>query len=92
VGCWRCQLTDWFCGKHPLGNGLTAFAKGEFKVDIRDDGDFGDARKAYVGLEDFFVESLLVSKLSHKKSFTIPSIFLIVQEHQSPMTVQVHFD
>jgi outer membrane protein OmpU len=55
VGCWRCQLTDWFCGKHPLGNGLTAFAKGEFKVDIRDDGDFGDARKAYVGLEDFFV-------------------------------------
>ncbi|AZG74471.1 porin [Shewanella livingstonensis] len=43
-----------FATEHQLGSGLTAFAKGEFKVDIRNDGDFGDARKAYVGLEGFF--------------------------------------
>lgn len=43
-----------FAAEHQLGNGLTGFAKGEFKVDIKDDGDFGDARKAYVGLEGFF--------------------------------------
>lgn len=42
-----------FATEHQLGNGLTAFAKGEFKVDIKNDGDFGDARKAYVGLEGF---------------------------------------
>ena len=43
-----------FAAEHQLGNGLVGFAKGEFKVDIKDDGDFGDARKAYVGLKGFF--------------------------------------
>ena len=43
-----------FAAEHDLGNGLTAFAKGEFKVEIQNDGDFGDARKAYVGIEGFF--------------------------------------
>ena len=34
-----------FATEYQLGDGLMAFAKGEFKVDIRNDGDFGDARK-----------------------------------------------
>ncbi|RPA31694.1 porin [Shewanella frigidimarina] len=42
-----------FATEYQLGDGLMAFAKGEFKVDIRNDGDFGDARKAYVGIEGF---------------------------------------
>jgi outer membrane protein OmpU len=40
-----------FATEQQLGDGLTAFAKGEFKVDIKNDGDFGDARKAYVGIK-----------------------------------------
>ncbi|NRB23403.1 porin [Shewanella sp.] len=37
-----------------LGYGLTGFAKGEFKVNIQANGDFGEARKAYVGIKGDF--------------------------------------
>ncbi|RYV04212.1 porin [Shewanella sp. OPT22] len=40
--------------EHKLNNGLTAFAKGEFKVNIQGNGDFGEARKAYVGVKGDF--------------------------------------
>ncbi|MBE8167270.1 MAG: porin [Shewanella sp.] len=40
--------------EHKLNNGLTAFAKGEFKVNIQANGDFGEARKAYVGVKGDF--------------------------------------
>ena len=40
--------------EHQLNNGLTAFAKGEFKVNIQANGDFGEARKAYVGVKGDF--------------------------------------
>jgi predicted porin len=40
--------------EHKLSNGMTGFAKGEFKVRIQDTGDFGDARKAYVGIKGDF--------------------------------------
>jgi len=40
--------------EHKLGNGMTAFAKGEFKVQIQGDAHFGDARKAYVGIKGDF--------------------------------------
>ena len=40
--------------EHKLSNGLTAFAKGEFKVNIQANGDFGEARKAYVGVKGDF--------------------------------------
>ena len=39
---------------HKLSNGLTGFAKGEFKIQIQGDADFGDARKAYVGIKGDF--------------------------------------
>ncbi len=37
-----------------VSDSLTAFAKGEFKVNIQADGDFGDARLAYVGIKGDF--------------------------------------
>lgn len=37
-----------------LGHGLTGFARGEFKVNIQGNGDFGEARKAYVGIKGGF--------------------------------------
>lgn len=40
--------------EHKLSNGLTGFAKGEFKIHIEDTGNFGDARKAYVGIKGDF--------------------------------------
>jgi predicted porin len=40
--------------EHKLSNGMTGFAKGEFKVQIQGDADFGDARKAYVGIKGDF--------------------------------------
>lgn len=40
--------------EHKLNNGMTGFAKGEFKIDIGDTGNFGDARKAYVGIKGDF--------------------------------------
>ncbi|MDX2370385.1 MAG: porin [Colwellia sp.] len=40
--------------EHKLTNGLTGFAKGEFKVHIENTGNFGDARKAYVGIKGDF--------------------------------------
>ena len=40
--------------EHKLSNGMTAFAKGEFKVQIQGDANFGDARKAYVGIKGDF--------------------------------------
>lgn len=40
--------------EHKLTNGLTGFAKGEFKVHIESTGNFGDARKAYVGIKGDF--------------------------------------
>ncbi|MCL1078635.1 porin [Parashewanella spongiae] len=40
--------------EHKLKNGLTAFAKSEFKVNIQANGDFGEARKAYVGVKGDF--------------------------------------
>lgn len=40
--------------EHQLSNGMTAFAKGEFKVQIQGDAHFGDARKAYVGIKGDF--------------------------------------
>jgi predicted porin len=40
--------------EHKLTNGLTGFAKGEFKVQIQGDAHFGDARKAYVGIKGDF--------------------------------------
>ncbi len=40
--------------EHKLSNGMTAFAKGEFKVQIQGDAHFGDARKAYVGIKGDF--------------------------------------
>lgn len=43
-----------FATSRELGNGMTAFAKGEFKVNIQLNGDFGEARKAYVGLKGDF--------------------------------------
>ena len=43
-----------FAAEQKLSHGLTGFAKGEFKVDIKNDGDFGDARLAYVGIEGLF--------------------------------------
>lgn len=41
-------------GSKKLGNGLTAFYRGEWDVDIEANGDFGDARLAYVGVEGDF--------------------------------------
>ena len=43
-----------FAAEQKLSHGLTGFAKGEFKVEIQNDGDFGDARLAYVGIEGLF--------------------------------------
>lgn len=43
-----------FAAEQKLSHGLTGFAKGEFKVDIKNDSDFGDARLAYVGIEGLF--------------------------------------
>jgi predicted porin len=43
-----------FKTEHKLTNGLTGFAKGEFKVNIQANGDFGEARKAYVGIKGDF--------------------------------------
>lgn len=43
-----------FAVDHQLNNGMTAFAKGEFKVNIQANGDFGEARKAYVGFKGDF--------------------------------------
>ena len=43
-----------FATHKDLGNGLTGFAKGEFKVNIQANGDFGEARKAYVGIKGDF--------------------------------------
>ncbi|MGB0898666.1 MAG: porin [Psychrobium sp.] len=43
-----------FATSRELGNGMTAFAKGEFKVNIQLNGDFGEARKAYVGIKGDF--------------------------------------
>jgi len=43
-----------FAAEHTLNNGMTAFAKGEFKVNIQANGDFGEARKAYVGIKGDF--------------------------------------
>ena len=43
-----------FATSRDLGNGMTAFAKGEFKVNIQLNGDFGEARKAYVGIKGDF--------------------------------------
>ncbi len=40
--------------EHKLSGGLVGFAKGEFKVDISNNGDFGEARKAYVGVKGDF--------------------------------------
>lgn len=40
--------------EHKLSNGMTGFAKGEFKIHIEDTGNFGDARKAYVGIKGNF--------------------------------------
>jgi len=40
--------------EHKLSNGLVGFAKGEFKVEISNNGDFGEARKAYVGVKGDF--------------------------------------
>jgi len=40
--------------EHKLSNGMTGFAKGEFKVQIQGDAHFGDARKAYVGIKGDF--------------------------------------
>ncbi len=40
--------------EHKLSGGLVGFAKGEFKVDISNNGDFGEARKAYVGIKGDF--------------------------------------
>lgn len=40
--------------EHKLSNGMTAFAKGEFKIQIQGDAHFGDARKAYVGIKGDF--------------------------------------
>jgi hypothetical protein len=43
-----------FSAEHKLDNGMIAFAKGEFKVNIQANGDFGEARKAYVGIKGDF--------------------------------------
>lgn len=43
-----------FATSRKLDNGMTAFAKGEFKVNIQANGDFGEARKAYVGIKGDF--------------------------------------
>lgn len=40
--------------EHQLSNGMTGFAKGEFKVQIQGDAHFGDARLAYVGIKGDF--------------------------------------
>lgn len=40
--------------EHKLSNGMIGFAKGEFKVQIQGDANFGDARKAYVGIKGDF--------------------------------------
>ena len=40
--------------EHKLSNGMTGFAKGEFKIQIQGDANFGDARKAYVGIKGDF--------------------------------------
>ena len=39
---------------HQLSDGITGFAKGEFKVQIQGDAHFGDTRKAYVGIKGDF--------------------------------------
>jgi len=43
-----------FSSQHTLLNGMTAFTKAEFKVNIQGNGDFGEARKAYVGIKGGF--------------------------------------
>jgi outer membrane protein OmpU len=40
--------------EHKLSNGMTGFAKGEFKIQIQGDADFGDTRLAYVGIKGNF--------------------------------------
>ncbi|MEY8200994.1 MAG: porin [Colwellia sp.] len=40
--------------EHKLSNGMTGFAKGEFKIQIQGDAHFGDTRKAYVGIKGDF--------------------------------------
>ena len=40
--------------EHKVNDSLVAFARGEFKVNIQANGDFGEARKAYVGIKGDF--------------------------------------
>lgn len=40
--------------EHKVNDSLVAFARGEFKVNIQANGDFGEARKAYVGVKGNF--------------------------------------
>ena len=40
--------------EHKVNDSLVAFARGEFKVNIQANGDFGEARKAYVGIKGNF--------------------------------------
>lgn len=53
------DITDFFSriglkGEQALGNGLTAFYRGEWDIDVEADGDFGDARLAYAGFKGDF--------------------------------------
>ncbi len=43
-----------FTTSHEITEGLTAFAQGEFKVEIDNGGDFGKVRKAFAGVEGGF--------------------------------------
>lgn len=43
-----------FTTEHELSNGMTGFARGEFKIQIQGDAHFGDARLAYVGIKGDF--------------------------------------
>lgn len=43
-----------FYSESKVNNSLVAFARGEFKVNIQTNGDFGEARKAYVGIKGDF--------------------------------------
>lgn len=53
------DITDFFSrigfkGDIDVGNGITAFYRGEWDIDVEADADFGDARLGYVGLEGAF--------------------------------------
>ncbi|GMA83439.1 hypothetical protein GCM10025855_29720 [Shewanella glacialipiscicola] len=77
-----------FAAEQKLSHGLTGFAKGEFKVDIKNDGDFGDARLAYVGIEGLFGRFAIGKQAVTQEIISDPVDIFNRSGTPSPMTVR----